>query len=295
MKCNYSFIIPHKNSPKLLERCLNSIPEREDIQIIVVDDNSDKDIVDFKSFPGKDKYNVELIFSKEGKGAGFARNIGLNHAIGKWLLFADADDFYKDGFITILDKYRDSDIDVLYFSVFSLDSDTLEPSNRSSQYDEYISEFNVLKPESADKIRFNKWEIWNKMIKASLIKEHHIFFDEYGKCNDMTFSILTSYYSHKFNIIKNCLYCITYNRRSLTYKPTTPQHFLEIRTAVRKKNIIMKRIGHKEWVMNGFHEHIHYLLRDGIFQYLKNLVFLIKNYGIMRKEIEVFVKRIEWP
>jgi glycosyltransferase involved in cell wall biosynthesis len=40
---NYSFIIPHHNSPKLLERCLNSIPQRDDIEIIVVDDNSDKE------------------------------------------------------------------------------------------------------------------------------------------------------------------------------------------------------------------------------------------------------------
>ena len=38
---NYSIIIPHKNIPELLVRCLNSIPEREDIQVIVVDDCSD--------------------------------------------------------------------------------------------------------------------------------------------------------------------------------------------------------------------------------------------------------------
>ena len=35
----YSIIIPTKNIPNLLHRCLNSIPTREDIQVIVVDDN----------------------------------------------------------------------------------------------------------------------------------------------------------------------------------------------------------------------------------------------------------------
>ena len=35
-----SIIIPHYNSPNLLKRMLNSIPEREDIEIIVVDDCS---------------------------------------------------------------------------------------------------------------------------------------------------------------------------------------------------------------------------------------------------------------
>lgn len=37
---NYSIIIPHKNSAGLLQRCLDSIPQRDDIQIIIIDDNS---------------------------------------------------------------------------------------------------------------------------------------------------------------------------------------------------------------------------------------------------------------
>ena len=40
MDYNYSVIIPHYNIVPLLERCLKSIPDREDIQIVVVDDNS---------------------------------------------------------------------------------------------------------------------------------------------------------------------------------------------------------------------------------------------------------------
>ena len=44
---NFSFIIPHKNTPDLLQKCLDSIPRRDDVQIIVVDDNSDADKVDF--------------------------------------------------------------------------------------------------------------------------------------------------------------------------------------------------------------------------------------------------------
>ena len=36
----YTFIIPHHNCPELLDRCLTSIPQRDDIQVIVVDDNS---------------------------------------------------------------------------------------------------------------------------------------------------------------------------------------------------------------------------------------------------------------
>ena len=40
MTPTFSIIIPHKEIPDLLMRCLKSIPVSEDIQVIVVDDNS---------------------------------------------------------------------------------------------------------------------------------------------------------------------------------------------------------------------------------------------------------------
>lgn len=36
----FSIIIPHKDIPDLLMCCMRSIPVSEDIQVIVVDDNS---------------------------------------------------------------------------------------------------------------------------------------------------------------------------------------------------------------------------------------------------------------
>ena len=58
MNCHYSIIIPHKNIPALLQRCLDSIPSREDIQIIVVDDNSSSTEVNFTKFPGNNRKDV---------------------------------------------------------------------------------------------------------------------------------------------------------------------------------------------------------------------------------------------
>lgn len=55
---------------------MNSIPRRTDIQIIVVDDNNDPKKVDFEHFPGVGEKCVKVYFTKEGKGAGYARNMG---------------------------------------------------------------------------------------------------------------------------------------------------------------------------------------------------------------------------
>lgn len=119
-RINYSFIIPHKNTPDLLQKCLDSIPRRDDVQIIVVDDNSDEDKVDFSSFPGLDDPTVEVYLTKEGKGAGYARNVGLKHAVGKWLVFADADDFFTGKINLLLDNNTSSESDVVFFKNISI-------------------------------------------------------------------------------------------------------------------------------------------------------------------------------
>ena len=66
---NYSIIIPHKNSPELLNRCLASIPQRNDIEIIVVDDNSDSAKKPQTSRIGVKIINIE---KENSKGAGRA-------------------------------------------------------------------------------------------------------------------------------------------------------------------------------------------------------------------------------
>ena len=111
-----TFIIPHKNCPKLLNRCLDSIPRRDDVEILVVDDNSSPEIVDWNTFQFTNPKCITLIKDHTGKGAGHARNIGIEKAHGKWLLFADADDYYKDGFFDTILKYKDSDLNVIYFN-----------------------------------------------------------------------------------------------------------------------------------------------------------------------------------
>ena len=73
---NFSIIIPHYNIPKLLQRCLDSIPQRPDLEVIVVDDNSSPDIVDFNHFPGSDRSDVKLILDKKGEAVAMPATLG---------------------------------------------------------------------------------------------------------------------------------------------------------------------------------------------------------------------------
>src|SRR5690554_2863687 len=194
MDCiKYSIIIPHKNIPHLLERCLKTIPENKEFQIIIVDDNSDSQKVDFENFPGLNKSNIEIYFTKKNKGAGYARNIGLKYAKGKWLIFADSDDFFNACFETAVEPYFNSNADVIYFSATSVISDSLAAGNRHEGTVKAISNFNINNIQSVEHVKFANWEPWAKMFNRDFINKNHITFDEVLVGNDVGFVLKAGY------------------------------------------------------------------------------------------------------
>lgn len=273
---NYSIIIPHKNIPSLLRRCLDSIPERDDLEIIVVDDNSKEDTI--RDLQTIHRNNLQIIYTKEGKGAGFARNVGISKAQGKWILFADADDFYEKEFNTFLNDYRNSNVDCIYFSVTSVNSDTYEKGFRDFLYDDYIAKYNPMKPHSEEWIMFNKWEPWNKMISHELLKKKHIQFEEISRCNDMLFSMFVSLYTKNFKILKQKLYCVTQNNNSMTFHKTPVCEFRDCINAYKKRNIILKKINRIEWQEKIVNQHFFFLKKEGLVQYVKYVLFYLCHY-----------------
>lgn len=201
---NFSIIIPNRNNPELLSRCLDSIPKRDDIQVIVVDDNSDEHLVNFACYPGSDSPNVELVFSKEGKGAGYARNIGLKYAKGKWIVFCDSDDeIITESFSRKLDEYLDSDADIVFFDVVVVDYKTKKVLSTNNPYQTIIRS---KKKNREDLCRYKLRVPWGKMIKKTLVDSHRIEFDETPVANDSFFSLKTGYYAKTVIVDKTPVY-----------------------------------------------------------------------------------------
>ena len=107
MHPTFSIIIPHKEIPDLLMRCLQSIPVSEDIQVIVVDDNSADADTYLERYPELLRPYLEFIRTTKGGGAGYARNVGLEHDKGRWLLCADADECDVEGMYDSICSYVD--------------------------------------------------------------------------------------------------------------------------------------------------------------------------------------------
>lgn len=210
---NFSFIIPHKNTPELLQKCIDSIPRRDDVQIIVVDDDSDKGKVDFSNFPGLDDPTVEVYLTKEGKGAGYARNVGLQHAIGKWIVFADADDFFMPDLAKAMDEYVNSEWDIVFFKARSIELLSNKPSNREQHINEAVdnallsNDFNLF---------YGLATPYCKFVKKSLVDLNNIHFEEVRWSNDVVFSALIIANAKSITASPIHIYCITRSNNSLT-------------------------------------------------------------------------------
>ena len=179
---NYSFIIPHHNSPKLLERCLDSIPERDDIEIIVVDDNSEEDK---KAYSDRSDVRIIFIDAEHTKGAGRARNYGMKEATGKWLLFADCDDFYEKGFIVELDKYRESDYDIVFFDAYiqyDVEKKTYKPNIMTKLIDNYLAYLDS--DYHRKKLKHGNNATWQRMYLRAYIERIGVQYEEIPVCND---------------------------------------------------------------------------------------------------------------
>lgn len=227
---NYSIIIPHHNLPVLLQRLLYSIPERDDLEVIIVDDNSSSEYVDFNNFPGQTRKNTHIIFDKKGGFGGYARNLGLQIAKGKWLLFADSDDFFNYCIGDILNDYRDSTKDVVFFKANSLDTDSYTISNRCNSLNKLIDlwQINPIKSELA--LRYDFGEPWCKLIKRSLIKDNNIWFEESSIHNDTEFSYKVGYYAKNISVDSRALYCVTTREGSVSKVITEKKKLERIQT-----------------------------------------------------------------
>ncbi len=222
----FSIIIPHKNIPNLLERCIDSIPESDDIQVIVVDDNSDESIVNFNDFPGMNRRNVLCVFDKDGGGAGHARNIGLKHADGKWIIFSDSDDFFTDDAFESFYKYEDSDAQIILFKAKGVLSDTLEPSERNLKHNKNVdlALANVI---SVKEAILNEPGPCAKMFAGQHVLDNNILFDEVIASNDVMFVVKATCWAKNAIASPDIVYAIAQRAGSLTDKTMNdPNNYL---------------------------------------------------------------------
>ena len=277
-KINYSIIIPYKNSPDLLQRCIDSIPVRDDIQVIVVDDNSDKEK---KASTFRSGMEVIYVDASSSKGAGRARNIGLTAAMGEWLLFADSDDFYEDNAFLIFDEYKDSDYQVVFLNSIFVENETLK---RLQKYPAFLSVDEYDGTQYAlDKIKYVTRVPWAKMVRRDFQQKYNMQFEEAVIGNDIFFSYQVGYYGEKFAVDKRVVYVYTKNANSISNKKKNLASYKQLMITYAKIKRFMRFIGHREWSPSQFVFWGQILKYESFAMILRTLYLYVTTYKEIKK------------
>ena len=276
VKHKYTIIIPHYNLIDLLPRALFSIPDRPDIQILVVDDNSGIDEDRFHVLNTFRQAECRFIFTKESKGAGYVRNVGLSHATGEWLLFLDADDFFEEGAFVFFDAYADQPYDVVYFNTKSVYSESLLPSPRFGIYNAYINFAQADNVHHQNIIRAYHVVPVAKMIRSSLVHAHNIRFDEVPWGNDVFFATQVGAKALKIAIEKTVVYVVTERENSLVKQLSAEALLCRYKVALRA-NQYLRSMGMKPY-QNTILFHLRRIAKCGMLPFVKALSLGLK-YG----------------
>ena len=208
---DFSIIIPHRNSIPKLKKLISTIPNSNKIEIIVVD-NSDIPLLKNQLLLDRD---IQLFYSNKEKGAGGARNVGIDNAHGKWLVFADADDYFIENAFSFLGSQLNNVADIVFFKANCVYSDTGENGGRADVYNRLVD--NYLKNiENENDIRLCFLVPWAKMIRRDYVINNSFKFDEVVASNDVFFSLLTGFNAKKICALPYVVYTVTVSRGSLT-------------------------------------------------------------------------------
>lgn len=198
-----SIIVPCFNVASHVGECLDSATGQsyKNLQIITVDDGStDATVPTLKARAAKD--SRILLIQQENAGAGAARNTGLYHATGDYVLFIDADDFLEldaiEKLVREAEKTR-ADITMGARMKFNSKGGVVAPARTFAEYrpavtaTEFPSVFGVI-------------AIHGKLFRASFLHRHHLTFQETVGQEDFSFAYITYRQARRITVLPEVVY-----------------------------------------------------------------------------------------
>jgi poly(ribitol-phosphate) beta-N-acetylglucosaminyltransferase len=180
-----SVILPIYNVEKYIRECLDSLLNQtigsEHLEIIMVNDCSTDNTAEIMNEYAERYENFKAIHLEENSGApGKPRNIGIEAATGKYLIFLDPDDYVPaDAYEKLYDVAHQYDSDFVMGKLQSFNESDGSEFVHTTFRDFYLQKnyFNV----NIEKVPFFlqvKTAIIVKLVKTSFIKENGIHFIE---------------------------------------------------------------------------------------------------------------------
>ena len=231
-----SVIIPVYNGAEYLKNALQSVRKQKfkDIEIIIVDDNSNDDSLKIISrYMHKDK-RIKLIENYENRRILFSKSFATLNSKGKYIIEIDQDDKFigDDVFEILYNESEKDDIDILHFNHIFGDNFVIQPDLNNIIGNEIVE----IQPKiKLKQFKENIYLLWGNLIKADLYKKviynlwpiiinYKIIFQEDFL---ITFFILIN--AKKLKTIKNIFYYYYVNINQISRgHQTNPEFFLSV-------------------------------------------------------------------
>lgn len=189
---NISVIIPVYNEEKYIQECMDSLLNQTylDFEIICVDDGStDKSLQILQEYAKLDS-RVKIL-TQQNQYAGVARNNGLKIARGKYVIFLDADDYFRENMLKkLFMKAEENMAEIVVFDGAFFDNATGAKVNRAwnGLRQELVWEGVKSAKDIADTIyEFTTPGPFNKFFLKKYIADNDLRFQEIQRTNDLLF------------------------------------------------------------------------------------------------------------
>lgn len=216
-----SIICPAYNAEKTIGKLIESIVSQKykNYEFIILNDGSkDKTFEVIEGYAKK--YKNIIAIDKPNTGVGDTRNEGLKIANGKYIAFADADDWYSDDFFEkIIPEIEKDDFELLVFNAKVMNYDEYMHDLISKKYKEgaFITCDGVKKYLQGEFCHRIGNVPWNKIYLKEVITKSNLKYEENKKKGqDLLFNISYVAKIKKYKYIDDKLYYYALNMNTLT-------------------------------------------------------------------------------
>ena len=220
-------IIPTYNAEKHFMKAFNSILNQsfgyENIELVIIDDNSNDSTKDILKDLSQKYDNINLILMEENSGSpSKGRNIGIKESSADYIMFLDQDDFYHEEICEKLyGAAREYEADIVNCRIiFYKDGKYIKEVNALDKKDKVL-ELNSIDDDPSFLVSTS---IWNKIYKKSFILENEISFAVKELYEDTYFNVQAFIKASKI-ISLNDYYGIYYSIRESEDDKSTSKNF----------------------------------------------------------------------
>ena len=218
-----SIIVPVYNVENYIERCLNSLVNQtfKDIEIITINDGSTDKSLELLNKYAKEDIRISVIDLGD-EGVSYCRNLGIEKANGKYIMFVDSDDWIDSSMVEVLyKKAEENKLDLVMCSyirefkdhskekIFNLPQEIIykEDKVKNELLRKLVGPIKeeLSNPEMLDALG----TVWGKLYRADILKENKIKFvdlKEIGSAEDTLFNIFTFNYLSKVMFLNKPMY-----------------------------------------------------------------------------------------